>query len=371
MKFRSLNEQDRPRVVHLLTSLNFGGVETIMQLIGENEDSSVFEHHFCVIGAGGRVADELVLMGKPVHLLGQPVRIPSLRALGSLFGTLKKVRPALVHCHGAEANFHGAVVTSVLRIPLVCEEIGLPRHSNLARAVFRWVYQRASLVIAVSEATKTSIVAMREATAHKVIVIASPARLSEYKPRKRSRGNATTLAFIGRLEPIKNLGALIEAMALLKDSDRPVSLRLFGDGSLREKIQNQVDLLGLSSQISLYGYVSHPVSQLDEAQFLIQPSFSEGLSIALVEAMSAGIPPVITPAGGGTEIVKNGVTGWLLDGLGPEAIASKIFEVSSKKLSEINKVGKAASVFVSSQFGVTRYIHELDEVYKSLLEGRD
>jgi len=92
--------------------------------------------------------------------------------------------------------------------------------------------------------------------------------------------------------------------------------------------------------------------------------------MALVEAMSAGIPPLVSPFGGGREIVESNVTGWFFSNLEPRGIAAGISDVITRPISELNQVGKAASDFVSQTFSPRRYVRELDEYYLANLERR-
>lgn len=74
------------RVVHVITSLNFGGIQKYIEVLARNTKYSCWEHHFCAIGGqGGAVAGSLASMGSRVVCLDRPTRIPSTSATCALY----------------------------------------------------------------------------------------------------------------------------------------------------------------------------------------------------------------------------------------------------------------------------------------------
>jgi glycosyltransferase involved in cell wall biosynthesis len=101
---------------------------------------------------------------------------------------------------------------------------------------------------------------------------------------------------VGRLHPNKNYAALFEALAPYQDRS-DWSLEIAGDGAERPMLEQRVSQLGLSSHISLKGYVEDIPHFLASAHGYVQPSRNEGLCIAAHEAMAAGLPCVVTDTG--------------------------------------------------------------------------
>ena len=114
---------DKKSVLHVLTSLDFGGVETQMRLIAKNATSSKSEHSFCALGRGGAVLNEMKALGSQATALGCKATIPSFVAIFSLWRYFRRVKPDVVHLHGAEANFHGVIAARLAGIStVICEE---------------------------------------------------------------------------------------------------------------------------------------------------------------------------------------------------------------------------------------------------------
>lgn len=353
-------------VLHIVESLDYGGVESRMERIGERRTQSRYDHQFCAISRGGHAEVQLRTLNAEVSVLGTVSHIPSVRAILALRRLLKALGPSVVHCHGAEANFHAVVAARLSGVRLViCEEIGIPDHSPMGRLVFRAVYGLCARIIAVSESTKVSIVSLREAKPSKIAVVDSPATIGPFLDQTFD-GPTVKLVFVGRLEPVKNIFSMLQALSLLKNRGLHTELDIFGNGTLRDRIVHEVETLDLMESVRIQGYHSNPISGISGAQFFLQPSFSEGVSIALVEAMARGLVPLVSPVGGGPEVVEDGVSGWVFPGLDPSSVAETIEKVWTLGPVRLQAASRAASGAVSQRFHPDKYIGVLEDVYDSL-----
>lgn len=357
-------------LLHVVGQLDYGGVEARMELLGEGQHRSRFSHQFCALGKGGHVSSRLQSGGAKVWEFCGKERIPSLLSAVRLARLVFSIRPAIIHCHGVEANFHGGIVALLFGLPFVCEEIGMPSHSHVARRVLRFLYARSGVVIAVAEETKNAIVQLEEVEENHVLVLESPARPGISAKGPQRTNESLTLAFVGRLEHVKNPLALVEALSLLKSGGVIAKLLIVGDGSLRKELEARVSALGLDSCVVMTGFHPSPMTLIQGSTLFIQPSLSEGSSMALVEAMLLEIPPVVTGLGGGAGIVTEGETGWVLDDVSPASIADKLMGVATLPMSELRAVGRRARGAVEGRFDRDAYVLNLDEIYTRVLSGR-
>lgn len=108
----------------------------------------------------------------------------------------------------------------------------------------------------------------------------------------------------GRLEPQKNHALLIDAFAKVVAIYPEATLKIYGGGSLREKLQKQIDDLGLHDKAFLMGPTNHVEKVLETADLFVLSSDFEGMPNALMEAMAAGVPCISTdcPCGGPREL---------------------------------------------------------------------
>ena len=352
----------RARVLHVTHSLDFGGVESHLRTIARTRGGR-FRHDFCALRSGGAAADAIKSTGAEVTVLGIDPWANPLRCFGRLAELMRKVRPEIVHTHGAEGNLFGILAARFSGVPVrIGEEIGIPEHSFKARIVFRLVYGFASRVIAVSGATRAATIALGEVSEGKIICIANPVEIPKAKSTIRKLGEQLRIGFVGRLEAVKNAVALVEAMILLPPG-LDCHLLLIGDGSERPTIEQFIRTNQLEDKVKLAGYHDAPAMLLADCHVYVQPSRTEGFAIALIEAMGSGLPPIATVSGGMAEIIEDGVTGWLIDSGNPEEIATAIERAARLDPRDLARIGDAARRSVENRFAPPNYLRELETLY--------
>lgn len=115
--------------------------------------------------------------------------------------------------------------------------------------------------------------------------------------------------FVGRLLPIKQVDVLLRAWANVD----PGRLVILGDGPEATSLGKLTSELGLSDRVTFKGMVTNVVDYLRAADVFVLPSSTEGLSVALLEAMSAGLLPVATAVGGAVDLIRDGESGLLVE----------------------------------------------------------
>ncbi len=360
-----------PVVIHVLTSLDFGGVERHMEVIAGVLDQSRMRHIFVAIGRGGAVEEKLKALGADVRCLGQKTRIPSLGGLKSLLKLFHQERPLAVHTHGAEANFHGLLAAWLARVPVrIGEEIGIPSHSNKAKAVFRMVYSKAQCVIGISQAVTEWLINSGEVSRTKALRIYNPVQLPAQTRQTALPADVFRIGFVGRLEAVKNPLALLDAFIKFQDEGHPCELWIIGDGSERPQLEQRISKIGLTRKVRLFGYQSDPDSFIRQCHVYVQPSLSEGFGLALVEAMGCGVPVIATAVGGAPEIIENGNTGWLLPQASPELIAKALKGAWKLGPERLRDMGRRARQSVEGRFEPRHYLARIEDLYDELATGR-
>lgn len=117
---------------------------------------------------------------------------------------------------------------------------------------------------------------------------------------------------MGRLEYQKGFDVLIDAFAKLRQH-AAARLVIFGQGSLQEALQQQIDALGLRDAVILAGHTDHPMAQMRAAHSFVLSSRFDGLSLVLLEALRAGARVIATNCDyGPAEVLENGRYGTLV-----------------------------------------------------------
>ncbi len=126
------------------------------------------------------------------------------------------------------------------------------------------------------------------------------------------QGKDLKIVAVGRLSPEKGFDILLKALALVAEEGYEVSLTLFGEGEMREKLGKLVEELGLHEQVAMPGFIENVASTFSCFDLLVMPSFTEGLPITLLEAMRAEIPIIASKVGGIPNVIQHGVGGLLV-----------------------------------------------------------
>jgi colanic acid/amylovoran biosynthesis glycosyltransferase len=138
--------------------------------------------------------------------------------------------------------------------------------------------------------------------------------LERFKLKQYRNDNIFTILFVGRLDPIKGLSILLEAIKRLTNSGVDCRLDIVGDGPLNDLLLKKVEELGLIEKVVFNGAVGQDkiIDHYDRAHVLVISSFMEGIPVVLMEAMAKGLAVVATNVGGITELVENGSDGFVV-----------------------------------------------------------
>lgn len=131
-------------------------------------------------------------------------------------------------------------------------------------------------------------------------------------PRQRSEAadRDIDLIYVGRLEAVKQPRQFVEVVAAARAAMPAVRAAMVGDGELMQDVRRRADELGLNGQLQFTGKRADVEAMIARAKVFVLPSRSEGLSIALAEAMAAGAVPVVADVGDLRDLVDDGRTGY-------------------------------------------------------------
>lgn len=148
-----------------------------------------------------------------------------------------------------------------------------------------------------------------------------------------------TIVTVGRLEEQKNHKMLIDAFSKLPKEFNEYKLIIYGEGSLRHKLEQQINNLGLENRVILAGQVDDIKKEIYKAGVFVLSSNYEGMPNSLMEAMALGIPCISTdcPCGGPRFLIKNGYNGYLVPVNDTCSLLKTMQNVLGKEQTEISK----------------------------------
>jgi len=206
---------------------------------------------------------------------------------------------------------------------------------------------------------------------HKVVVLPLGVDVEAFRPKnapRRNRGEPFRLLSVGRLSAAKGYPILIEAVALLRESGRDVSLTLVGEGPLRTPLERLIAGHALEDVVRLAGACNHDriLDYYDSSDAFVLSSFLEGLPVVLMEAMAMELPCVATWITGIPEIIENDAEGLLV----PPASASAIADAVGRLMEDpeaARRLGMAARRKVVAKYNLGRNVERLAQEFRARL----
>ncbi|OGG52238.1 MAG: hypothetical protein A3F84_04025 [Candidatus Handelsmanbacteria bacterium RIFCSPLOWO2_12_FULL_64_10] len=140
------------------------------------------------------------------------------------------------------------------------------------------------------------------------------------------------LLFVGRLEPVKGIDLLVQAVARLAADGSDVDLHVLGDGGMRKALERDVEARGLQGRIFFKGFAdgASVAAHLKACDLLVIPSRSEGLPVVFHEAMQVGTPVAATDVGDLGPIIREYGVGVVARTVSPEGVAGAISEALAR-----------------------------------------
>ena len=174
---------------------------------------------------------------------------------------------------------------------------------------------------------------------------------------------------VGRLTPVKGIPYLLKAARILLRQGANVKLLVVGDGSIRLDLVTQTRDLGISENVVFLGHREDTDELLQALDIFVLPSLSEGIPMALLEAMAATRAVVASRVGGIPEIVEDGFEGFLVEPMDVDGLAERCRRlIESPDIAR--KMGEQARRRVERDFSATAMADRVASVYNELVIPR-
>ncbi|MBL8514284.1 MAG: glycosyltransferase [Betaproteobacteria bacterium] len=359
------------RVMHLIESLEFGGAEKVVIDLA----NAMAARHTVVVCCVKKLGDlrNAVRADIPVLCLGKGEgndwRVPfRLRDL------MREHRIEVLHSHnwgvfleGALAAWlsPGVVLVNTVHGPYMDYAPGWTsrfkqRARHLLERIASWRYRAVVLVsdaIAAYIARDIGIANARLTTIRNGIAALDVSRVER-------REDGVRFITVGRLAEVKNQAMVIRAFhdAGCKDAE----LWIAGDGPERANLEQLSSDLGLTGRVRFLGFCDDVTPHLAQCDIFVMSSHYEGISIAVLEAMRAGLPVLGTDVGGMRETVEPGHTGELVPAGGVDALAACMRRVAASS-SERQRLGTAGRAKMLREFSMENMVGRYEELYKKPL----
>jgi glycosyltransferase involved in cell wall biosynthesis len=369
----------KPHVLTLTDVVGRGGAEAVAEDLCLYADPDRFDRSLCVTrptvhvaGADATLA-RLRDAGVEVVLLERRGRI-DVRPFGRLLSQLRTRPVDVVHAHKFGSNVWASLLGRAAGVPVVIahEHTWSFEGQPLRRLVDRHVVARfADAVIAVSEADRRRMVAEVGMPQDRVVLIHNGidgAGDGDGERIRRELGLAPGVPVLiqtATLRPQKAVEVMIAATALLRTRHPDVRLLIAGEGDTAG-LQAVAAAHGVGDAVSLLGSRGDVADLLATATAGVLSSDFEGMPLAVLEYMAAGLPVVATDVGGLPEIVRDGETGFLVPPRDPEALAERVSQLLSDP-ALARDMGERGRRRQREEFSRDAMVAQVSELYRRLL----
>jgi glycosyltransferase involved in cell wall biosynthesis len=311
------------KILHVTFDMTIGGAQQVIRQLVENMDKDQFEMDIaCIDGRLGELGEILTEQGVRVALFKRQsgfdlILIRKMRRL------IKTGRYQIIHCHQYTPYVYGVLSSLFTGTKVIFTEHGrfYPDYGTWKRKLINPIFSLfTSKITAISNATKDALVQYENFDRARIEVIYNGiADMSQIevdeKELKEHFGipkSAFLFGTISRLQPIKNQRMMISAFKQVHDQEGNTHLLIVGDGESRGELEEQVGDLGLDKLVTFTGFQKDPYRFHKVIDVFLLPSFSEGASMTLLEAMSFSTPCIVTDVGGNPELINDKENGFVV-----------------------------------------------------------
>jgi glycosyltransferase involved in cell wall biosynthesis len=184
---------------------------------------------------------------------------------------------------------------------------------------------------------------------------------------KKEYNDSIKILFIGRIVKNKGFPEIEKALGDLLREKIDFEFILCGNGPYVEELLRSLSLI-IKEKVVFKGVVRDVEKDeiLRESHIFILPSYFEGLPIALLEAMGAGVIPICTPVGSIPSVIKNNENGFIIPLYDEESIVKIIMQLN-KDRELMMEIGKNAHDHIKDNYSIDRYIYRLNKIYDEVV----
>ena len=364
------------RIAHLIETDGPGGAERMLALLANELQCAGYPGvAFAPVRLEGWLEAELAGFGVPIEYirLDRPF---SPRFAGDLAAAFRRHNVALAHSHEFTMAFYGAWAARLARVPHVFTMHGSRYYAGRwrRRLALRWAARSSVAVTAVSRALAGSL--QRDLWLRRGTVTVVPNGIRPGLPGTTGEGVRAELGLrptdrllvaVGNLYPVKGHGDLVAAVAQLTPRVPSLHLAIAGRGELAEALSHAARARSIGDRVHLLGLRNDVADLLASADAFVLPSRSEGLPLALLEAMFAGVPIVATRVGEVPSALAGGA-GLLVEPGRPDELAQAIERLLSD--AELGRsLGTRARARAVAEFDVATMAARYESLYAPALNG--
>jgi len=363
------------KILHIIESLEFGGAEKVVVHLA-NKLCDKYNIMICVTKRSGELCEQLdsgikviCLNGKEGNDLSVPLK---------LYNIIRDNNINIIHTHDWGIYLEAAAAIMLNRKCIMVHTVHgsyMPYSSSMVarfKLKFRHFLEkisalRVSKFVAVSESIKDYIQNDIHISCKKIITIHNG--IEGHKTRSFYNVSLSPLKLItvGRLASVKRHKVMIDAVKLAINAGTEATLTIVGDGPEYDDLVDYVQKSDLDDNVKFTGFRTDINVLLADHHVFILSSDYEGISIALLEAMSSGLPCISTDVGGISDTVIDQKTGILVENGDSDNMAKAITQLATNP-SSVELMGENAYNYFIENFHESVVLNQYDTLYRTCVK---
>lgn len=371
----------RLRVLHVIPTLTGGGAEKFLCALAPSFDDRLIDVAIMVVYPSEVPTTFSGLETLPIIKIERRGRYDP-KFFGRMVREIRKFRPDIVHTHLHNGKYWGRIAAMLARVPIVLFTEHSPRGEKriLPEIVVDAAVNRLSDgVIVFTEQQGKLLERLEDVPAAKLTVIENgiplpPLPTQEKRAQARSTLGAGEHEFavllVGRLVPVKNVQLALRAIQYMSgDSRKTIRVYVIGSGEEEAALHRLAVSAGVADRVRFIGHRVDVTDLMYGGDVLYMPSLVEGMPLAVLEAMSVGLPVITSPWPGAGELLQDGGLGTILPDWQPQT-AARAFERALEDPQALKVIAERALVFARERFGIERAARYHEQLYYDLARRR-
>ncbi len=371
-----MNQTERIRILHVVFSLDPGGMENGLINVAERLDPDKYEVHVCCLERVGAFAERFTHKDR-VYKLCKTDGF-SWRSLYGLHRLLAKVRPHVVHSHNLGSLIYSSLATGYgRRCAIFHGEHGQLRGENLEPRRIKQrhkYYRNCARIHTVSKSLKNHFLEMGF-DAERFDVVVNGVDISYYQPgdklaARRELGypeDALLVGIFSRFGKYKRHAELLDAFDVLAARIPDMHLLIVGGGGpIEDAVRERVPKSPYQERIHLTGFQQDPRRYYHAVDLVAIPSIVEGLSNAMLEGMATATPALCNSVVCGVEDVLNNEENGLMADVCELDDLVRHLEAAVADRDRLERMGKVARKTIEDEFSIESMTRKYSEIYSEL-----
>jgi glycosyltransferase involved in cell wall biosynthesis len=392
-------EKDRVRVLHVITRMILGGAQenTLYTVVGQQQHPLFDVTLLCGADPGREGDMHERAREQGVHLVVVPWLLRPIRPLTDLYGLwalyrfIRRGRYHIVHTHSSKAGILGRFAARLAGVPVVVHTLhSLVFHEYQEawkNSLYIWLKKRCApltdVFISVNDKTKDGAIAQGIGRPEQHVTIYSGMELEPFleigskltvadaKSKLGIPEDAHVVGKIARFTALKGHEQFFDMAAQVAAAEPKAWFLLVGDGSLLPECVERARAMGIADRTVFTGLVqpTEIPACIQAMDVVVHTSLREGLARVIPQAGASGKPPVVFALDGSPEVVRDGVSGFLIPPIDTKLMADRVIELFGDP-AKAQRFGEASRAFIVQNFHVRHMVERINAVYFELLSKR-